>query len=210
MSLFYYDKAMFAKIKALYPETFFAAPEDAFSVNAKNHSGTKVVMPFISVWRLPDLSINAEYLNDSMVRQGKFMRPQTHGNPEFGGTSYVSAHGLPVTLQYQIDVYATKRQICDGLAAELALEFYEKPYVDVKIDSIDRVVQFNVDLDSSISDNSDISSFDETGRFYRLTLTAEIQSAYIYRVGKSFANEERDFVDLDSLDSPTTEESETV
>lgn len=200
MSLMYYDIAMLKKVKALYPETFFAAPEEIFGMNAKNHGGTKVVMPMIGVYRMPDISINTAYYNDMQVRNGVVGLRNTHRNIEFPGND-VASHILPVSLQYQIDVYSIKREICDGLAAELALEFYENPWVNVNLKCVSEecVQQFSVRIDESLSDNTSISEFDDTGRFYRLTLTVNIDQAYLFRVDKTWVIETVE-VDYDSLE----------
>lgn len=179
-SLLQYDIAVYQKMKALYDETFFAAPEEVMKVNAKSHKG-KVIMPFIAVWRLPDFTINKSMYNDSYVRRGPAAR--TKGtNTEFPNAK-VNMHGVPVSMQYQVDVYATKRDVCDGLMAEIVLEMLENPWVNVKqSDMGDFIQQFNIDIDDSITDNTSISEFEDTNRFYRLTATLEMQEAVIYRI----------------------------
>lgn len=184
--LYQYDKAMYDRIHSLYDEVYYGSQDEIFKVNAKAHRG-KVVLPFIGIWRVPDFSINPDYHNDSFLRRGWGLQSATNSpGIEYAGKR-VNMHGLPVTLQYQIDIYATKRDVCDGLTAELVMEFKEKPWINVQLMDIgEHIQQFNLDLDDSISDNTDISGFDETNRFYRLTLTLEITSAVIYRAGKSF------------------------
>ena len=181
-SLMNYDKAMYKKVHNLMDEVVFSSPEESFKVNAKNHKG-KVRMPFISIWRLPDFSVNKGMYNDSYVRRGpvdKGLRGSEFPN------SYINLHGLPVSLQYQLDVYATKRDVCDGLATELLLEMYENPYLDVIQTDIGEefVQQFNLEVEDNVSDNTSITEFDETNRFYRLSLTVDIPEAVIYRIDK--------------------------
>lgn len=186
MSLMYYDIAMTKRVKNLYPETYFAAPEEIFSMNAKNHGGTKIVMPMLGVYRLPDFSINPSYHNEPQTRFGVPLLVGQHKNPEFPNKP-VASHMVPVSLQYQIDVYSVKREVCDGLAAELIMEFLEDPWVDVNIKSIgdDYVQKFSIKLEDSVSDNTSLTEFDETGRFYRLTLTLNIEQAYLTRIDKT-------------------------
>lgn len=179
--LFQYDQAVYNLIHSLYDVVIFASPEECFTRNAKMNQG-KVVMPFIAVWRLPDFSINTDMANDSFLRRGFPTRTTSSRSIEYPNQK-VSAHGLPVTLQYQIDVYATKRDVCDGLTAELMMYLKENPWINVQImDLGEKVIQFNFDLEESVMDNTDISGFDESNRFYRLTLTANIPEAVIYRV----------------------------
>ena len=179
-SLLNYDKAVYKKIKNLYPEVIFAAPENVFSENAKAHDG-KVLLPFFGIWRLPDFTVNRDLYNDSYVRRGQ-ARMSRGSDIEYPNQP-VAMHGLPVSLQYQVDIYAHKRDVCDGLAAELLLEIYENPWVDVhQTDMGDFMQQFNIDIDDNIVDNTSISEFSETNRFYRLTATLNMASAVIYRI----------------------------
>lgn len=182
-SLLQYDKGVFQKMKALYDEVYFAAPEEAMKVNAKAHKG-KVMMPFIAVWRMPDFTVNREMYNDSYVRRGPTR--MTKGKDLEYPNRKVQMHGIPVSLQYQVDVYATKRDVCDGLMAEIVLEMYENPWVNVKqSDMGDFIQQFNLDIDDSITDNTSISEFEDTNRFYRLTATLNMQEAVIYRISNT-------------------------
>lgn len=182
-SLLQYDKGVFQKMKALYDEVYFAAPEEVMKVNAKAHKG-KVMMPFIAVWRMPDFTVNREMYNDSYVRRGPTR--MTKGKDIEYPNKKVQMHGIPVSLQYQVDVYATRRDVCDGLMAEIILEMYENPWVNVKqSDMGDFIQQFNLDIDDSITDNTSISEFEDTNRFYRLTATLNMQEAVIYRISNT-------------------------
>ena len=92
----------------------------------------KVVLPFIGVYRLPDFSINSEMTNDSFLRRGYRMATSDDSQIEFKNQK-VAMHGLPVTLEYQLDVYAMKRDVCDGLTAELLMFLRENPWINVQI-----------------------------------------------------------------------------
>lgn len=179
--LFAYDKAVYDLIHSLYDETLTGSPDEIFNINAKRHHG-KVVLPFIGIWRIPDFSLNLDLANDSFLRKGFVSLTKDSKGIEFPNQR-VSFHGMPVTLQYQIDIYASKRDVCDGLTAELMMYLRENPYVNVQIpDAGNYVIQFNLDLDESVTDNTDITGFDDSNRFYRLTLTANITDAVIFRL----------------------------
>lgn len=201
--LFPYDVGMYNRIHGLYDETFFASPEEHFKVNAKRHEG-KVVMPFIAIWRLGDFNINTEYYNDSALRVGHRDFTINKNNSDMhrernADDREKSMHLLPVTLQYQIDIYATKRDVADGLTSELLMELKERPYIRVQIyDMGEYIKEFNLDVDDSVSDNSDIGSFSETNRFYRLTLNVNITSALIHRIDKA-SHIDKVYIDLRAL-----------
>ena len=113
----------------------------------------------------------------------------------------VAMHGLPVTLEYQIDIYATKRDVCDGLTAELLMYLRENPWINVQIMDMGKVVvQFNLEVDESVTDNTDIMGFDETNRMYRLSLTVRYPEAVIYRIDEYRRVEEIE-IEYEALDN---------
>ena len=183
--LYQYDLALFDRIHSLYDEVFFADVDEQFITNAREHQG-KVVMPFIGISRLPDFSINYDFYNDSQVRRGwTNLGAKDQDGVEFAGKK-VMIHSLPVMLQYQVDVYATKRDVCDGLISELIMEFHERPYLRVQFMDLGDVIQeFQIAVEDGVTDNTDVSGFSETNRFYRKSITINIDHAYIYRVDKA-------------------------
>ena len=62
--LFPYDKAVYDLVHSLYDNVYYGSPDEIFSINAKRNNG-KVTLPFISVYRLPDFSLNLDLANDS-------------------------------------------------------------------------------------------------------------------------------------------------
>ena len=197
--LMQYDKAIYKMIHDLYDEVVFDAPEHVFQTQAKRHKG-KVVLPMIGVWRLGDFNINFEMYNDLFTRQG--IIGLTRGSAEFPNQR-VAAHGLPVTLQYQIDVYATRRDVCDGIVSELLIEFKERPHFKAYIQDMgDESVKVEYDflIDESVVDNTSITDFEEAGRIYRLTLTGNVPSAVIYRID-TFNKIDKVEVDIEDVDT---------
>jgi hypothetical protein len=195
ISLLDYDKALFDKIKGIYDEVIFASPDEAFKINASQHDG-RVLMPFISVWRLPEFAINRMTYNDSRVRAGDRLR--------FVDNTQKNLRGVPVTLTYQVDIYSNKRNSCDGITSELVLHLLENPYVNVCFGGGEEpfVQQFELVVSDNINDNTNISDFEDTGRSYRLTVEAVFNEAIIYRVDKDYAPlVEKVLVDIRDLDT---------
>ena len=180
--LFPYDKAIFKMLKNLFSETYFVdTAESAFKINAKAHAG-KIVLPMITVYRLGDYNIATEAYNDWSVRSGHIRTVK--GKAEFEDLR-VAMHTLPVSLTYQIDVYATRRDVVDGITAELLMEFKEHPHFEAKLQDIgleQQKVEFDFLIDDNVVDNSSITEFEDTGRFYRLTLNGLVPMAAIFRV----------------------------
>lgn len=204
MSLLNYDKAVFGKISGVYDEVIFASPDESFKQNALKHDG-RVLLPFISVWRLPEFSINRMSYNDSRVRHGSNIRMGTLPNSPLR-----SARGVPVMLTYQLDIYSNKRTTCDGIASELLLNLLETPYVDVSIEGLDKpfTQQFEIVVSDSVNDNTSVSDFEDTGRIYRLTIEIVLNEAVIYRIDKYDKNlVEKVLVDIVDIDTETVLES---
>lgn len=158
----------------VYDEVFFSSPDEAFKTNASSHDG-KVLLPFISCWRLPEFSINRTTYNDMRVRKGHEIRTPN--------ISSRNVRGVPVTLTYQIDIYSNKRLTCDGIAAELLLQLLENPFLNADIPDIG-IQQFELVISDNVGDNTSISEFEDTGRIYRLTIEAILNDAIIYRIDK--------------------------
>ena len=197
--LFQYDKALYDLIHSLYEYVYYGSTDEIFSINAKKNNG-KVVLPFIGIYRLPDFSINTEMANDSFLRRGYHMKSTKDRQIELP-KQMVAMHGLPVTLESQIDVYATKRDVCDGLTAELLMYLRENPWINVQIMDMGKVVvQFNLEVDESVTDNTDIMGFDETNRMYRLSLTVRYPEAVIYRIDEYRRVEEIE-IEYEALDN---------
>lgn len=206
--LMQYDKGIYKMVHDLYSETVYAPPEECFKVQAKRHKG-KVVLPMIAIWRLADFNLNLEMYNDLLTRQGILGR--TRGEAEFPNQR-VAAHMLPVTLQYQIDVYATRRDVCDGIVSELLIEFKERPHFKAYIQDMgDKSVKVEYDflIDESVVDNTSITDFEEAGRIYRLTLTGNVPSAVIYRID-TFDKIDKVEVDVNVVKSFIDIDDETI
>lgn len=179
--LFQYDKALYDLIHGLYSYVYYGSSDEIFQINARKNNG-KVVLPFIGIYRLPDFSINSEMANDSFLRRGWHMKSTRDRQIELPNQT-VAMHGLPVTLEYQIDVYATKRDTCDGLTAELLMYLRENPWINVQIMDMGKtVIQFNLEVDESVTDNTDIMGFEDSNRMYRLSITVRYPEAVIYRI----------------------------
>ena len=89
---------------------------------------------------------------------------------------------------------------CQGIISELLMEFSERPYLRVQFMDIgDHVQEFQLALEDGVSDNTDVSGFAETNRFYRKSITINIDHAYIYRVDKAL---EVDKIIIDIHDLP--------
>jgi len=209
ISLYDYDKAMYVKICGTYDEVIFASPDEAFKINAFQHDG-RVIMPFISVYRLAEFAINRITYSDVRVRDGA---PTRLGNSM--SSPLRKARGVPVTLTYQMDVYSNKRATCDGIAAELLLNLLEYPFVDVNI-AIEGVEggmkqQFEFTVTDNVTDNTSISEFEDAGRIFRLTIEVVLNDAIIYRIDKTNVKlVEKVLIDIKDLLTDTTIEQYIV
>jgi len=200
MSVIYYDTALKEKLKGVFSNTFFANTEEAFKECARVNNG-RVKLPLISVFRPMGFMINTSRYNEHAFRTGYFVK-QTKEHPK--GKVEVMKE-LPVRLQYQIDIWATKKAECDKLTEELLMFLLYKPYIefvnplielykydaDAESGQSDKLIRAALKVEETIQDNSDIASFDDTGRFYRNTFEIFFDEPrlFSYNSFENFADE---------------------
>jgi len=93
---------------------------------------------------------------------------------------------MPIRINYQIDIWTRNREENDNLVRELVfyLSTHQAMYVDIPYDLNEKHV-FTFALDNSIDDNSDIISHKNSGEYFRQTLTAYVDDAYLWKTNKA-------------------------
>lgn len=167
MSLELYDKALKEKLENVFPNVILAPPDDAFS---RSNEDGKVKLPLISAWRLSN-PINFEEFNHYETFTGRRSR-QLQDN-------MVLTEGLPITITYQIDIWAQKREYADGIYRELVYYLMTNPNLQLKIPSVDSPVDFSMKL-TDVDTSTDYASFDSNNIVHRYTLTYEVPYAKLF------------------------------
>lgn len=179
MSLELYDKAMIDKLSNLFPNVIMAPPDQAF--NRSNKSG-KVKLPLISVYRISN-PIDFEDFNHYETFTGaRTTRYKKDIDKE------LLLNGLPVTITYQIDIWAQLRKYADGLYRELVYYLMRNPNLTIQVPNVGTKFDFAMTL-TDIDTSTDYDSFDEKNTIHRYTLTYEIPRARMF-----FENESNKYV----------------
>lgn len=186
MSLEAYDKAMFEKVKTVYPNTVFSPMTKALEVSAKTESITEdgdgstvgvnsyrdqmVAFPLIAIDRVnQSFAMYEQQRNDPAIRRGRFVLHDDEPERE---------HTFPVTLNYQIDVLSNERREVDGIWRELVYYLYTHPTLRVEFEWNKRTYHEDAVLHLSDTDNTtDVEEFSDRGRIYRITTNIEVPDA---------------------------------
>ena len=82
-----------------------------------------------------------------------------------------------VDISYQIDVWSDRRYEVDSILQELLLFFAEEPYLCIKEENVEKPYTIPFVVTEAIPTNTDLSSFSDTGKLYRQTITIEAKGA---------------------------------
>ena len=155
-------------------------PVDTAFKYAIQQTNNNLKLPMISFY--PDNTINLDKKNISMpsYREGlEFQNPMPIYNDDgsLKSTSQRLAKSvkfLYIILGYQIDVWATTRLEAEEVMQELVFWLYHNQEVKTTYQGID--LTFSFDLADSIVDNSDLTSYTESGKLYRYTYGIRVHS----------------------------------
>lgn len=185
MSTALYDTALVNKIKGWINETQLQVygPNETsrmFEVMADTSDDSPIKLPFISISRDRGFKI----INEGTTRRPLSYDGATIGVDETGAYSKV-LNAIPISIEYQIDVYTRYAEEADILIRNLIFNFVNYPTLSIDIPKVDT---FNhtarITLGDSITDNSDIKERFVTGNLTRLSLNISIDDAYLWDVRK--------------------------
>lgn len=169
-----YDKAVYDYLYQIIPRVVYAPTDKASYTITKNPEyKDKVPFPFISFYRNPSLDIENERQTDERVK-GTFLRLREDNVTKEREARYVCS--IPVSLTYQVDIWATKATVLLDYAEQLIMDLLSaRPVLIVPINFEGEDGRFHI-LDVSWSDNSDLEEEKEHGRLYRHTITFTIDA----------------------------------
>ena len=168
-SLKIYDKGMLNKFRSVFDNCIIAESDGAFST-AEEQLG-EVKLPLISIYR-DDFNIHPARFNLSQRRRGSSIVSKAEDNSE-----YKTIQDIPMELSYQIDIWTRRKEDIDKLVPEVIFWLVENPNIEVNIDGIDHPIEFSLTLEEDIMDNTDLMSFEDKGRIFRMTIPVRIHEA---------------------------------
>ena len=175
-----YGEALKELLKKVFSGDVIMEPVDTAFKYAIQQTNNNLKLPMISFY--PDNTINLDKKNISMpsYREGlEFQNPMPIYNDDgsLKSTSQRLAKSvkfLYIILGYQIDVWATTRLEAEEVMQELVFWLYQNQEVKTTYQGID--LTFSFDLADSIVDNSDLTSYTESGKLYRYTYGIRVHS----------------------------------
>lgn len=94
----------------------------------------------------------------------------------------IRLQALPITINYQLDVWTRTRIDNDALTRDLIWYYTLNPQLLVDIPhGLDIQHVFNVFFENDVEDNSDIVEHQNRGQFFRQTLGLYVDDAYLWR-----------------------------
>lgn len=171
MSFELYDHALKRKLELLFENVKMAPPEKAFK---RSNKAGKVKLPLISAYRLSNPP-NWENYNQHFAFFGDYA--QRNNN------EYILTRGLPITITYQIDIWAYERAHADGIYRELVEYMLRFPNLRIDVPTIDRPQDFVMNL-TDVETATDYDDTDERNMIHRYTLTYEVPNALMFYEGR--------------------------
>lgn len=167
--LYLYDKAITKKFETVMPgKVVYAAVDKFYERYLLANDNKGIVLPALSLWR------------NSLVLDKSSMPTQLRvGNIRYPNQERLLAEQLystKVELSYQMDIWTANDIDRDDMLKEILYFLTLYPYI--AIEYREHKFTFPI-LIGDITDSTDISSFENTGDIYRLTIPLQVPDARI-------------------------------
>lgn len=172
MNLSVYDKGVLEKFREVFDNSVLAQSDSAFRT-AEELLG-EVKLPLISIYR-EDFNIKPARFNIGQRMRGSSIVSKTEDDSEIK-----AIQDIPLDISYQIDIWTRRKEDIDIIVPEVVFWLVDNPNISIDVDGIDHEIEFPLVLDEDVSDNTDIMSFENKGRIFRITLSANITDARIF------------------------------
>lgn len=178
MSLYLYDNALVEKLKSWTVKTdiHVYGPNETrrlYEVLADETNDSNIKLPMLVLSRDGGYTI----LNSNK-------RPLTYDGKTLSATlsKSMQLNAIPISISYQIDVYARFLEEADAFARDLVFNIinHSTLHVTVPYNGAEWVHQANIFLDNSVEDNSNITERLSIGEFSRMTLKVVVDDAYLW------------------------------
>lgn len=164
-----YDEAFRDKLMYVFPNVVMAPPEKAFT---RSEQAGKVALPMISVYRTSN-PVDTSELNHFEVFHG------AKASVNSDNTAYKLVAGIPISLNYQIDIWAQYRSYADAIFRELFYYLWVYPNLEVKVPDYAKPEIFALQF-SDMDQPTDYESFTDKYTIHRYTLNYEVPRARLF------------------------------
>lgn len=178
MSISFYDEAIVNKITNWVKNTNvqILKPDETtrfFEITSDQNFDRPIQLPLISISRDRDITI----LN-TQKQVKTFDGIALKSNNEIS----MPINVIPIEIGYQIDIFTRHMVEADAFIREFVFNFinYPKLKVNIPYNDANLVHESNLWIDSSITDNSDISEKLFSDQFVRFTIKLTVDDAYLF------------------------------
>ena len=184
MSVNLYDKALLEKLSnwTKNTELHIVGPDDArriFEVVADNTDDKPIQLPMIVLTRPGGYTINDYGLSKKPLSYNGL---KLHADVE----TSVLLNAIPITIPYQLDVYCRYFEEADEYSRNLVFNIinYPKLTITIPYNNENYKHDANIRMDNGVEDNSGIPERLVTGQFTRMTISLNIDDAYLWDTRK--------------------------
>lgn len=188
MSVYKYDESIINNLrKIINDDRIYIVPTDnVFSLIARL-SSDEIKLPLISLTRIGwSLSDNKSHVLKFDGAKAEFEYSDADKEEI---ESIKSLQSIPISINYQMDIWTKDRIDNDNLLRELIFYYSTHPtlLVDIEYD-LNIKHRFNIFFDGDIIDNSDIVEHKNRGEYYRQTIGLYTDDAYLWKVSSRKPN----------------------
>jgi hypothetical protein len=192
MSAYFYDETILQKIRRVYSNTIIATDSDIMDKLASANNGT-ARFPAIVIERLGWRFAQEDFNRQSLFSGQNRLLDQTTGK-------VVQFPVIPITVQYQFNIIADRRQEVDQLSAELLFFLLQKPNVKFQITSpltwTSNAAELVID---DVTEDTDFQGFTDRGRMYRTVYDFTLKGANLFQV-TTYGTVQKIIVDFHFID----------
>lgn len=180
MAIRYYDEALVEKIKSWVkdPNMKVLSPNDStrlFQLKADLNSDKPLTLPFIAISRDSDIEI---------INTNKHALTYDGAHLEVDEDKSKQLNAIPIKISYQLDIYTKYFAEADEYLRNFIFNLINYPRLSIEIPYNNSKIthNFTIQLESTVSDNSDIPERLIAGQFTRMSLKFYIDDAYLFSV----------------------------
>ena len=180
MAIRYYDDALVKKIKSWVkdPNMRVLSPVDStrlFQLKSDLENDKPLTLPFIAISRDSNIEI---------VNTNKQALTYDGAHLEVDEEKSKQLNAIPIKISYQLDVYTKYFEEADEYIRNFVFNLinYPKLSIEIPYNNSNILHNSNIQLESTIADNSDIPERLIAGQFTRMSLKFNIDDAYLFSV----------------------------
>lgn len=180
MSISLYDEAIVKKIQSWInsPNLRVLRPDEVtrlFQLGNADNNDEPMKLPLISVSRVPEFNILQT--NRKPISYDGLMLDATYSKS-------LQLNAIPISITYQVDIYTQTYREGDEYLRNFIFNLVNSPDITIFLPYNDSNIEVKatIELDTSVSDNSDIPERLFAGQFTRWTLVLHVNNAYLFSV----------------------------